>query len=52
MIEALGNPNIKTSAGLSSFFWQIGPEGPRRFETPEAVKTGVAVERESRTKVP
>ena len=46
-VEALGNPNIKTGAGLSSFFQQIGPEGPRKFETPEAVTTGVAIERES-----
>jgi hypothetical protein len=51
-LEALRNPRIRNGFAMSSFFHQIGPEGPRRFETPEAVKTGVAVERESCRKVP
>ena len=42
-LEALGNPNVRTAFGLSSFFHQIGPEGPRRFETPEAIQRGVDV---------
>jgi hypothetical protein len=46
-LEALSNPNIRTSFGLSSFFHQIGPEGPRRFETPEAIQVGLAVEKEA-----
>ena len=37
----------KTAFGLSSFFHQIGPEGPRRFETPEAIQRGVDVESEA-----
>ena len=46
-VEALRNPNVRSSFGLSSFFQQIGPEGPRRFETPEAIQAGLAVEREA-----
>ena len=46
-LEALGNPNVRTSFGLSSFFHQIGPEGPRRFETPEAIHVGLAVATEA-----
>jgi hypothetical protein len=46
-LEALSNPRIRTSFGLSSFFHQIGPEGPRRFETRKAIETGVAVEKEA-----
>jgi hypothetical protein len=46
-LEALSNPNAKTSFGLSSFFHQIGPEGPRRFETPEAIQVGLSVEKEA-----
>ena len=46
-LEALSNPNVRTSFGLSSFFHQIGPEGPRRFETPEAIHVGLAVEKEA-----
>ena len=46
-LEALRNPNVRTSFGLSSFFHQIGPEGPRRFETPEAIQAGLAVEKEA-----
>ena len=47
-LEALSNPNLMTSFGLSSFFHRIGPEGsPRRFETPEAIQAGVAVAREA-----
>ena len=46
-LEALGNPNVRTSFGLSSFFHQIGPEGPRRFETPEAIQVGLRVEKEA-----
>lgn len=46
-LEALSNPNVRTSFGLSSFFHQIGPEGPRRFETPEAIQVGLAVEKEA-----
>jgi hypothetical protein len=46
-LEALSNPNVRTSFGLSSFFHQIGPEGPRRFETPEAIEVGLAVEKEA-----
>ena len=46
-LEALGNPRIKTSAGLSSFFHQIGPEGPRRFDTTQAVQVGLAVKKEA-----
>ena len=37
----------RTSFGLSSFFHQIGPEGPRRFETPEAIQVGLRVEKEA-----
>ena len=47
-LEALSNPNVRTSFGLSSFFHQIGPEGsPRRFETPEAIQVGLAVAKEA-----
>jgi hypothetical protein len=46
-LEALSNPNVRTSFGLSSFFRQIGPEGPLRFETPEAIQVGLVVEREA-----
>ena len=46
VLEALSNPNIKTGFALSSYFHQIGPEGPRRFETPEAQAVGVTVARE------
>ena len=46
-LEALSNPNVRTSFGLSSFFHQIGPEGPRRFETPEAIQVGLRVEKEA-----
>jgi len=46
-LEALSNPNVRTSFGLSSFFHRIGPEGPRRFETPEAIHVGLAVEKEA-----
>jgi hypothetical protein len=46
-LEALSNPNVRTSFGLSSFFHRIGPEGPRRFETPEAIQVGLAVEKEA-----
>jgi len=46
-LEALSNPNVKTSFGLSSFFHRIGPEGPRRFETPEAIQVGLSVEKEA-----
>ena len=47
-LEALGNPNVRTSFGLSSFFHQIGPEGsPRMFETPEAIEVGLAVAKEA-----
>jgi hypothetical protein len=45
--EALSNPRIRTAAALSSFFRQIGPEGPRRFETPEAERVGAIVARET-----
>ena len=47
-LEALSNPNVRTSFGLSSFFHQIGPEGsPRMFETPEAIEVGLAVAKEA-----
>jgi hypothetical protein len=46
-LEALSNPNVRTSFGLSSFFHQIGPEGPRRFETPEAIQAGLDVAKEA-----
>jgi len=46
-LEALSNRNVRTSFGLSSFFHQIGPEGPRRFETPEAIQVGLTVEKEA-----
>ena len=46
-VEALSNPNVRTSAGLSSFFHQIGPEGPRRFETADAIQAGLSVEKEA-----
>ena len=46
-LEALSNPNVRTSFGLSSFFHQIVPEGPRRFETPEEIQAGLAVEKEA-----
>ena len=45
-LEALRNPNIKTGFALSSYFHQIGPEGPRPFETPAAEAAGVAVAKE------
>ena len=46
-LEVLSNPNVRTSFGMSSFFHQIGPEGPRRFETPEAIYVGLAVAKEA-----
>ena len=49
-LEALGNPNVKTSFGLSSYFRRIGPEGPRRSETPEAIQAGLTVEKEACTR--
>jgi hypothetical protein len=45
--EALSNPRIRTGFALSSFFQQIGPEGPRRYETPEAEAAGVTVMKEA-----
>jgi hypothetical protein len=44
--EALSDPRIRTGFGLSAYFHRIGPEGPRRFETPEAIEAGVTVMRE------
>ena len=44
-LEALSNPNIRTSAGLSLFFYRT-KDSPR-FETPEAIQTGLAVEKEA-----
>ena len=46
-LEALRNPRIRNGFAMSSFFQQIGPEGPRRFETPEADRIGSAVAREA-----
>ncbi len=46
-LEALSNPNVRTSFGLSSFFHQIGPEGSRRFETSEAIQVGLVVGKEA-----
>jgi hypothetical protein len=46
-LEALSNPNVRTAFGLSSFFHRIGPEGPRRFETADAIQAGLAVAREA-----
>jgi hypothetical protein len=46
-LEALSDPNVRTGFGLSSFFQRIGPEGPRRFETPEALQAGWAVAKEA-----
>ena len=46
-LEALSNPNIKTSFALSSYFHLIGPEGPRRFETEAATQAGLAVAKEA-----
>jgi hypothetical protein len=46
-LEALRNPRIRNGFAMSSFFHQIGPEGPRRFETPEAERIGSAVGREA-----
>ena len=47
-LEALSNPNVRTSFGLFFFFHQIGPTtDPRRFETPEAIQVGSAVAREA-----
>ena len=46
-LEALRNPRIRNGFAMSSFFHQIGPEGPRRFETPEADRIGSAVAREA-----
>ena len=45
-LEALSEPNIKTSFALSSYFHRIGPEGPRRFETEAAILAGLAVAKE------
>ena len=46
-MEVLQNPRIRNGFAMSSFFHQIGPEGPRRFETPEADRIGSAVAREA-----
>jgi hypothetical protein len=46
-LEALGNPRIRSGFAMSSFFHQIGPEGPRRFETPEADRIGATVAKEA-----
>jgi hypothetical protein len=46
-LEALRNPRIRNGFAMSSFFHQIGPEGSRRFETPEADRMGSAVAREA-----
>lgn len=46
-LEALRNPRIRDRLELFSFFHQIGQKSDaRRFETPEAVAAGVAVEKE------
>lgn len=45
-VEALGSPRVRSGFALASFFRQLGPEGTLRFETPEAIAAGVAVERE------
>ena len=45
-LEALSNPNIKTSFALFSFFHQIGREGSQRFETLEAKQMELAVAKE------
>jgi hypothetical protein len=46
-LEALTNPKIRNGFAMSSFFHQIGPEGPRRFETTEALEAGTAVANEA-----
>ena len=46
-LEALSNPNVRTGFGLSEYFHRIGPEGPRRFETVEAIEAGLAVAKEA-----
>jgi hypothetical protein len=46
-IEALGNPGVRSGFALVSFFRLLGPEGTIRFETPEAIAAGVAVEKET-----
>jgi hypothetical protein len=45
-LEALRNSHNTTGFALSSFFHQIGSQGTHRFETPEAIAAGLAVERE------
>jgi hypothetical protein len=51
-LEALSNPNIKSTFALSSYFRLIGPEGPRRFETEAATQAGLAVAKEVCRKSP
>jgi hypothetical protein len=47
-VEALSNPNIKTSSALFFFFYLAGrPDGPRRFETEAATHVGLAVAKEA-----
>ena len=47
-LEALSDPNVRTSSGLSSFFHRIGLKGrPHRFETREAIRVGLAVAKEA-----
>jgi len=46
-LEVLRNPRIRTGTALSAFFRDMRPQGPRRFETPEAVEAGWAVQKEA-----
>ena len=45
-LEALSNPNVKTSFALFSFFYQIGRDGSQRFETEKAKQMELAVAKE------
>jgi hypothetical protein len=45
-LEALSNPNIKTSFALFSFFHQIGREDSQRFETGGAKQSELSVAKE------
>jgi hypothetical protein len=46
-VEALREPDVRTSIQLYFFFERIGPTSSGRFETGDAIELGLAVEREA-----
>jgi hypothetical protein len=46
-VEVLSDPKVMDSRDLFHLFNRIGPTGVDRFETPAAVRAGLAVAREA-----